>query len=121
MFRLTLALCIAAAAGYMSPAAMRTTSKAAASKVHMSAVVEEVIEKLKAMTLLEASELVKAIEETFDVSADAGGMMMAAPMGGGGGAAAEAAPAAAEQTEFDVSLDSFAADKKIAVLKVVRA
>merc|ERR1719331_2314773 len=67
------------------------------------------MDKLKSMTLLEASELVKAIEETFDVDASAGG-------GGGdaGGAAAE------EKTEFDIVLESFAADKKIAVLKVVR-
>jgi large subunit ribosomal protein L7/L12 len=85
-----------------------------------SPAVEEVMEKLKSMTLLEASELVKAIEETFDVKADAGGQMMMAAPGGGGGAAAEAAPAAEEKTEFDVFLDSFPADKKIAVLKVVR-
>merc|ERR1719311_903184 len=69
------------------------------------------------MTLLEASELVKAIEETFDVDASAGGgVMMAAPVAAGG-AAAEAAE---EQTEFDLVLESFPADKKIAVLKVVR-
>merc|ERR1719440_729225 len=79
----------------------------------MSAAVDEVMEKLKSMTLLEASELVKAIEETFDVDASVGGgMMMAAPMAGGA--------AAAEPTEFDLVLDSFPADKKIAVLKVVR-
>ena len=78
------------------------------------------MDKLKSMTLLEASELVKAIEETFDVDASVGGgMMMAAPMAGGavGGDAGEAA---AEATEFDLVLDSFPADKKIAVLKVVR-
>jgi len=84
-----------------------------------SAVVTDVMEKLKTMTLLEASELVKAIEQTFDVDASAGGgggMMMAAPAAGG------AAPAAAEeaQTEFDLTLESFPADKKIAVLKIVR-
>merc|ERR1719353_1600168 len=65
------------------------------------------MDKLKGMTLLEASELVKAIEETFDVDASAGG--------GGGAAAAEE-----EKTEFDIVLESFPADKKIAVLKVVR-
>merc|ERR1740133_696621 len=76
------------------------------------------MEKLKTMTLLEASELVKAIEETFDVDASAGGggMMMAAPAAGGA-APAEAAEA---QTEFDLTLESFPADKKIAVLKIVR-
>merc|ERR1719424_769128 len=72
------------------------------------------------MTLLEASELVKAIEETFDVDASAGGGggMMMTP--GAGGAAAGGAEAAEEKTEFDLVLESFPADKKIAVLKVVR-
>merc|ERR1719331_330596 len=84
------------------------------------AVVDEVMDKLKSMTLLEASELVKAIEETFDVDASAGGggmmMMAGAPAAGGG----EAAAAAEEKTEFDIVLESFPADKKIAVLKIVR-
>merc|ERR1719324_561731 len=86
----------------------------------MSAVVDEVMDKLKSMTLLEASELVKAIEETFDVDASAGGggMMMAMPGAAAGGA--EAGAAAEEKTEFDLVLESFPADKKIAVLKVVR-
>merc|ERR1719159_422022 len=120
MFRLTLALCAAAVSGFMTPAAMTSPSKVAASKVHMSAVVDEVMDKLKSMTLLEASELVKAIEETFDVDASAGGggMMMAAPMAGG--AAGAPVAAAEEKTEFDLTLESFPADKKIAVLKVVR-
>merc|ERR1719271_102193 len=83
----------------------------------MSAAVDDVMEKLKSMTLLEASELVKAIEETFDVDASVGGgMMMAAPMAG----PAAGGDAAAEPTEFDLVLDSFPADKKIAVLKIVR-
>ena len=75
---------------------------------------EEIIEALKEMTLLEASELVKAIEETFGVSA-------AAPVAAV--AAAPAAGAAAEEeekTNFDVVLESFG-DNKIAVIKVVRA
>ncbi|MCF2971269.1 50S ribosomal protein L7/L12 [Synechococcus sp. Nb3U1] len=83
--------------------------------------VEKILEDLKALSLLEASELVKAIEEAFGVSAaaPAGGMMMAAPV------AAAAAPAAAaepveEQTAFDVILEAVPADKKIAILKVVR-
>ena len=70
---------------------------------------------------LEAAELVKAIEETFDVDASAGGgggMMMAMPGGAAGGA--DAAAPAEEKTEFDLVLESFPADKKIAVLKVVR-
>lgn len=82
----------------------------------MSAKTDEIIESLKGLTLLEASELVKQIEETFGVSAAApvGGMMMAMP---GAGAAAEAVE---EKTEFDVILDEVPADKKIAVLKIVR-
>jgi large subunit ribosomal protein L7/L12 len=81
----------------------------------MSAVAE-IVEKLKTLTLLEAAELVKEIEETFGVSAAAtgGGMMMMAP-----GAAAPAEEVV-EKTEFDVILTEFAPDKKIAVLKVVR-
>ena len=76
-----------------------------------------ILEDLKSMTLLEASELVSAIEETFGVDASAGGgvpMMMAAPAGG---AAAEEVE---EKTAFTVMLESFPADKKIAVLKVAR-
>ncbi len=85
----------------------------------MSATTDEILEKLKTLTLLEASELVKQIEETFGVSAAApvGGMMMMAP---GAGAAAPAEEVE-EKTEFDVILDEVPADKKIAVLKVVRA
>jgi large subunit ribosomal protein L7/L12 len=79
--------------------------------------VDEIIEQLKSLTLLEASELVKQIEETFDVSATAaaGPMMMAAAPGAGG-----AQEAADEKTEFDIVLEEVPADKKIAVLKVVR-
>jgi large subunit ribosomal protein L7/L12 len=83
----------------------------------MSATTDQIIEQLKSLTLLEASELVKAIEETFGVSAAApvGGMMMAAPAGGGG-----AAEEVEEKTAFDLVLDEVPADKKIAVLKIVR-
>lgn len=85
----------------------------------MSAVVEEILEKLKSLSLLEASELVKGIEETFGVSAaaPAGGMIMAAPVAGGGAAAP--AEAVEEKTEFDVVLDDAGAEK-IKVLKEVR-
>ena len=69
------------------------------------------IEEVKALTVLELSELVKALEEEFGVSAAA----MAAPAAGAG-AAAEAVE---EKTEFDVVLESFGANK-IAVIKVVR-
>jgi large subunit ribosomal protein L7/L12 len=80
------------------------------------AAVEEIIDKLKGLTLLEAADLVKQIEETFGVSAaaPAGGMMMMAP-----GAAAPAEEVE-EQTEFSAVLDDVPADKKIAILKVVR-
>lgn len=83
----------------------------------MSAKTDEILEQLKSLTLLEASELVKQIEEAFGVSAAApvGGMMMAAAPG-----AAAPAEEAEEQTEFDVILEEVPADKKIAVLKAVR-
>ncbi|MDZ8083853.1 MAG: 50S ribosomal protein L7/L12 [Nostoc sp. ChiQUE01a] len=83
----------------------------------MSTATDEILEKLKGLSLLEAAELVKQIEEAFGVSAAApvGGMMMMAP----GGAAAPAEEAV-EKTEFDVVLESVPADKKIAVLKIVR-
>ena len=87
----------------------------------MSAV-NEIIEKLKTLTLLEASELVSKIEETFgvDASAPAGGAVMMAPMAGGAGAA-EAAPKEEEKTLFDVILEDIPADKKVAIYKVVRS
>ncbi len=74
----------------------------------------DVVEFLKAMTLLEASELVKELEEVFGVSAAAAAapMMMAAPAGGD-------APAAEEKDTFDVVLTA-AGGNKIAVIKVVR-
>lgn len=73
---------------------------------------EEVIEALKEMSLLEASELVKDIEETFGVSAAAPVAVAAAPAAGGEGAAEE-------KSDFDVVLEGFG-DNKIAVIKVVR-
>jgi large subunit ribosomal protein L7/L12 len=82
----------------------------------MAATREDVIEFLKGMTLLEASQLVKELEETFGVSAAAAAV--AAPAAGGGAAAA-AAPAAEEKTEFDVVLQA-AGGNKINVIKVVR-
>lgn len=84
----------------------------------MSAATDEILEKLKTLTLLEAAELVKQIEDAFGVTAaaPAGGMMMMAPAAGGGAAAEEVE----EKTEFDVILEEVPADKKIAVLKVVR-
>ena len=74
--------------------------------------VQKLIEEVKAMTVLELNELVKALEEEFGVSA----AVAAAPAAAG---AAEAAPAAEEKTEFDVVLKDIGANK-IAIIKVVR-
>ena len=76
--------------------------------------VQKLIEEVKAMTVLELNELVKALEEEFGVSA-------AAPVAAAGAAAgaAEAAPAAEEKTEFDVVLKDIGPNK-IAIIKVVR-
>jgi large subunit ribosomal protein L7/L12 len=82
----------------------------------MAATREEVIEFLKGMTLLEASQLVKELEETFGVSAAAAAV--AAPAAGGAAAADAAAPVE-EKTEFDVILQA-AGGNKINVIKVVR-
>ena len=81
----------------------------------MSATTDQILEQLKTLSLLEASELVKQIEEAFGVSAAASaGVVVAAAAPG---AAAEAVE---EKTEFDVILDSFDAAAKIKVLKAVR-
>ena len=83
----------------------------------MSKKTDDILESLKTLSLLEASELVKQIEEAFGVSAAASaGVVMAAP----GAAAGGAGEAAEEQTEFDVVLESFDASAKIKVLKAVR-
>ena len=84
----------------------------------MSAKTDEILDSLKSLSLLEASELVKQIEEAFDVSAAASaGVVMAAPGAAAGG---DSADAAEEKTEFDVVLESFEAASKIKVLKEVR-
>ena len=81
----------------------------------MSEKIDQIVEDLKTLTLLEASELVVGIEETFgvDTSANlgAGVVMTAAPL---------STEETEEKTEFNVTLDEVPADKKIAVLKVVR-
>jgi large subunit ribosomal protein L7/L12 len=82
----------------------------------MSEKIDQIVEDLKTLTLLEASELVSKIEETFGVDASAvagGGIVMAAAPG--------AVEEVEEKTEFNVMLDEVPADKKIAVLKVVRS
>jgi large subunit ribosomal protein L7/L12 len=81
----------------------------------MSATTDNILDQLKTLSLLEASELVKQIEEAFGVSAAASaGVVVAAAAPG---AAAEAVE---EKTEFDVILESFDAAAKIKVLKAVR-
>ena len=81
----------------------------------MATKVEEIIEQLKSLTLLEAADLVKQIEDTFNVSASAsmGAISIAAPSAG-------TVQEVEEKTEFDLILEEVPADKKIAVLKVVR-
>ena len=84
----------------------------------MSAKTDEILDSLKSLSLLEASELVKQIEEAFGVSAAASaGVVMAAPGAAAGGDGDEAAE---EKTEFEVVLESFEASSKIKVLKEVR-
>ena len=81
----------------------------------MSEKIDQIVEDLKTLTLLEASELVTKIEETFGVDASAAA---------GGGVLMAAAPSAEEEveekTEFNVMLDDVPKDKKIAILKIVR-
>jgi len=81
------------------------------------ATTEEWIEELKGISVLELAERIKAIEEAFGVTAAAPVAVAAAPGAGGG---AEAGAAAEEQTAFTVSLDGVG-EKKIQVIKVVRA
>ena len=80
----------------------------------MSEKIDQIVEDLKTLTLLEASELVSKIEETFgvDASASVGGPAMVM--------AAAADEEVEEKTEFNVMLDEVPADKKIAILKIVR-
>jgi large subunit ribosomal protein L7/L12 len=78
-------------------------------------------DKIVGLTLKAAKELSDYLDEVHGIKPAAGGaVMMAAPAGAGGGAAA-GGEAAAEKTEFDVVLESFPADAKIGIIKVVRA
>ena len=81
----------------------------------MSEKIDQIIEELKTLTLLEASELVTKIEDTFgvDASAASGGAVVMASV-------ADPTEKAEEKTEFNVMLDEVPADKKIAILKIVR-
>jgi large subunit ribosomal protein L7/L12 len=82
----------------------------------MAMTTEEWIDELKGISVLELSERIKALEETFGVTAAAPVAVAAGPAAGGGDGAA---PAEEEQSAFTVSLDA-AGDKKIQVIKVVR-
>ena len=86
--------------------------------INMSTTTNEIIEKLKSITLLEAAELVAQIEETFgvDASAPVGGGFIAAPVAGAG-AVQEAVE---EKTTFDVILEDVPSDKRVPILKVIR-
>ena len=75
----------------------------------------EILDAIAGMTVLELSEMIKEMEEKFGVSAAAAAVAVAAPAGGGAGA-----PAAEEKTEFTVVLQA-AGEKKVEVIKVVRA
>jgi len=82
----------------------------------MSEKIDQIVEELKVLTLLEASELISKIEETFgvDASASAGGAMLMT-------AGTDVTEEVEEKTEFNVMLDEVPADKKIAILKIVRS
>lgn len=98
-------------------AAKKTTKKKAEKKKEATLSMDEIIEALGSMTVLELSELVKALEDKFGVSAAA--PMVAVGAVPGAGAAGASAPAEEEQTEFDVMLKDFGA-QKIQVIKAVR-
>jgi large subunit ribosomal protein L7/L12 len=85
----------------------------------MSTTTNEILEKLKTLTLLEAAELVSQIEETFgvDASAPVGGAVFMPAMGDTSQAQQEAPE---EKTTFDVIVDDVPSDKRVAVLKVIR-
>ncbi|GLI59807.1 hypothetical protein VaNZ11_001772 [Volvox africanus] len=86
--------------------------------VRASPAVNEIVDKLKTLTLLEASELVSEIEKTFGVDASAAAPVAFAAMPAAGAAAA--APVVEEKTTFDVVLEEIPADKKVGIYKVVR-
>ena len=110
MQRLLIAASAVAVAGFMAPPARPAS-------VRMDASVDSILEDIKGLTLVEASELVSKIEETFGVDASSAPVAMAVA---GGAAAGGGDEAADEKDEFDVVLTEVPADKKIAVLKIVR-
>jgi large subunit ribosomal protein L7/L12 len=82
----------------------------------MSEKLNTIIEQLKTLTLLEAAELVKEIEQVFGVDTSVSVAAVATPVGG----AAVSAAVVEEKTAFDITLTDVPADKKIAILKIVR-
>jgi large subunit ribosomal protein L7/L12 len=84
----------------------------------MSTKIEEIVEKLKSITLLEASELVKRIEETFDVDAN---ISVASSNSTSNVGVKQEEPIVEEKTEFDVIIKEVPASKRITVIKVVRS
>ncbi len=86
----------------------------------MSEKLTNIIEQLKTLTLLEAAELVTEIEKVFGVDTSVSVAAVAMPGAVAGGSGAPAAEAAEEKSAFDITLTDVPADKKIAILKVVR-
>lgn len=84
----------------------------------MSTTTDEIIEKLKSITLLQAAELVSEIEQTFGVDASASVGASFAQVAGEGGAGSQ--EAAEEKTSFNVVLQDVPSDKRVAVLKAIR-
>lgn len=100
-----------------TPAEEKTEKKKTTKSSKSAGGVDAILEAIEKMTVLELSELVKAIEDRFGVTAQAPVVAAAAPVAGAGGGAGEAPE---EKTEFDVVITA-AGDKKIQVIKVVRS
>jgi len=84
----------------------------------MTQITDEILEKLKVLTLIEAAELVSQVEETFGVDANASGGIIIMPRIGSQEGRLQTST---EKTTFDVVLESIASDKRVASLKVVRS
>ena len=110
MQRILMCMSAVAVAGFMAPARPQTSLRLQS--------VDSILEDIKALTLVEASELVGKIEETFGVDASSAPVAMAAA--GGAAAAGDAAGGDDEKDEWEVVLTEVPADKKIAILKIVR-
>lgn len=86
----------------------------------MNEKLDQIIEQLKSLTLLEAADLVTAIEETFGVDTSVAAAPLAAVAMAGTSGAADGSEGGDEKTDFAVHLEEVPADKKIAILKIVR-